>query len=843
MRAIRILNLRRLTRIRLRLIVAVVAVAAGSSLALSVVIVNGSTSYSLNRLTTQVGGAAELRVVGATPVGGIDFATLAAVARTPGVRTALPVVQAISSVRTIGTRNQAVLVIGVNCAAASSAGGLGCGSSQSGTPTPSAPGIAIAPDLEHRLSTHSWLETNQGIQPLRHAVVLPTLDSVNRGDVVVMSLAAAQSAFTRDGRVDVVYVVPDPGTTLTTLQHRLAKAVGPQNGVVDATTAPASVSLALGAFTPVLALLALVASAIAVVLIYNVISLTLEERRRERAIVAAIGASPTTLIVGPLLEAGALGAVGGLLGTLGGVVLARPIVATLSHITLGLVGIPITLHTSSGTFVTGIIVGILIGLLAAVRPVLEAMRSDIAAEISGREQHQRASKHATVRRGLLYLALGGAGAAISWLGARNGSLKPWQPNAALLGFVVAMVLAIMAMGAWAPVAIRGIWRSGRLRQGVARLGVANLIREPGRTGVMAIAIGAAVSVAFITASYNRAIDQDISSSFAKTDASHGVYVTTVAAGNGYNTDGQIQPAVQHALARLPGVSRVDQFNGELTGHAVGQLVLVESDSHPAFADQTVYAGTTNRRDFGRGEVLVGANLARRDRLDPGSTLILDTPAGLSSVRVQGIWSNGDAAGDNVFMSSNEQQHLFGAQLPSALELIVAPHASASNVVHEADAAHLGPYLKFSTPSTQLHDADTGISTQLAPFNVLQRALLLVSFISVLSTLLLVGIQRRREFGLLGAVGMSPRELFRMVIAEGLTVSVVAVCIGAAFGFAMLAVMLNVTPLLVGYHDTYSPDLASLLLYGPIVVAVAVAAAVWPGRQAARTPILEALTYE
>ena len=99
-RAIRILNLRRLARVRLRMVVAVVAVAAGSSLALGVVIVNGSTSYSLNRLTEQVAGGAGLRVVGATSDGGLTFQALATTARTPGVKTAVPVVEAISAVRT-----------------------------------------------------------------------------------------------------------------------------------------------------------------------------------------------------------------------------------------------------------------------------------------------------------------------------------------------------------------------------------------------------------------------------------------------------------------------------------------------------------------------------------------------------------------------------------------------------------------------------------------------------------------------------------------------------------------------------------------------------------------------
>jgi putative ABC transport system permease protein len=107
---------------------------------------------------------------------------------------------------------------------------------------------------------------------------------------------------------------------------------------------------------------------------------------------------------------------------------------------------------------------------------------------------------------------------------------------------------------------------------------------------------------------------------------------------------------------------------------------------------------------------------------------------------------------------------------------------------------------------------------------------------------LVGIQRRREFGLLNAIGMTPRELFSMVVAEALVVAVVGAALGILVGFLLLDGLLNATPLFVGYHDTYLLDFGSLI-YAPIAVAVAVAASLWPGWRASRLPILEALQFE
>ncbi len=837
-RALRLLHLRRLTSIQLRTIIAVVAVAAGSSLALSVILVESSTSYSLNRLTQQEAGSSELKVVGATSTGGITFRALAQVARTPGVQSVIPVVQAITVVRTTGSHNQGVLAVGVSCsdlaAVTRASCPAGAGSHEQ---------IFISGALARQLAPTSWLETDQGIDPLAGATALTSLDGVDRGDVVVLPLPEAQREFNRQGRLDVIYVTPTKGITSVTLEARLARAVGPWDGVVSATSPPPAVSQALGAFTPLLTLLAILASGIAVVLVYNVITLTLEERRRERAIAAAIGAPPTVLVVGPLLEAGVLGAIGGLLGAIGGVVLAGPIVGTLSHITEEIAGIPITVHVSGAIFVTGVVIGTLIGLLAAIRPVRQALRADVAAEISGREQRAQTSTPTTVRRGLLYTLIVIAGAALSWLGSRNGSLAGWQPAAAFTGFILAMLFVSFTLGAWAPVVIGALACRNRSSGGVIRLGIANLVREPGRTAVMAVAIAATVMTAFVTSSFDRAIDQDIAAGYAHSSRADSVLVTTAASASGDNADGQIPPAALTALGRLPGVRGIDGLFGELTGHSAGQLTLVESEATPSLRGTTVYSGTANLVDFEKGQVMVGPNLARRDHLHHGSVLSLDTPTGQAGVIVQGVWNNGDAAGDNVYVPLTLQQRLFGTSDPSAAALLVSSGSTPGQVAAEARAAHLGPYLKFSTPATQLNTDDANASSQLTPFLVLQRALLLVAFISVLSTLLLAGLQRRREFGLLGAVGMTPGELFRMVMAEAFTVGVVAVLLSVAVGFLVLYVLLNVTPLLVGYHDTYAPDIVSLLVYGPIAVAVAVLASLWPGRQASRTPILEALKYE
>jgi putative ABC transport system permease protein len=137
----------------------------------------------------------------------------------------------------------------------------------------------------------------------------------------------------------------------------------------------------------------------------------------------------------------------------------------------------------------------------------------------------------------------------------------------------------------------------------------------------------------------------------------------------------------------------------------------------------------------------------------------------------------------------------------------------------------------------------GVARELAPFWTLQRSLTAVAFVAVLSTLLLVGVQRRREMATLGAVGMEPATLRRMVLVEAGLVAVLALGLSATGGLVMLWALHRVAPLLIGWATPLAPDWWALLAWGAVSLAVALLAALWPARRAARTEVASALQAE
>jgi putative ABC transport system permease protein len=119
-----------------------------------------------------------------------------------------------------------------------------------------------------------------------------------------------------------------------------------------------------------------------VILITLLTRLSIQERRREVAIAAALGASPLSTLVGFLAEAALLGAAGSVVGVLLGAIIARPVVASASELTQQFVGVNVPVVVEPGVVVAGLGIGVLLALLAAIVPSLWASKTPIEIELS-----------------------------------------------------------------------------------------------------------------------------------------------------------------------------------------------------------------------------------------------------------------------------------------------------------------------------------------------------------------------------------------------------------------------------------------------------------------------------
>jgi putative ABC transport system permease protein len=529
------------------------------------------------------------------------------------------------------------------------------------------------------------------------------------------------------------------------------------------------------------------------------------------------------------------------LGALGGVALAQPVTSSLSDFTRRAVGVAVSVHVTAAPFVLGSLLGMVLAVVAAWLSARRALRMDVAAELSNRGLREETAPAIRWRRAAIFLALGLAGVGVSWVAGLRGGLYPWQARLGPVALVGAIAAFTVAVGAAAPGVALWVRRRWRGRSAAVGLGLANLVRNPSRTGVMAVAVASAVAIAFVVASFDLSIHDAITSAITQA-RNQRLRVSTLPPNNALDIDARIPPTVLASLSRLPGVAGVQTSAVVGSGHSPTDLIGVEGQDDQSLSFELV-AGSKDRLAFDRGETLVGAGLARRLHLAPGSTLSLDTPTGVARVPVQGVWLNGDFGGNVVTMPVSTLTALYGHQPAGEVSLQPRPGVTVDQLAREVTSAALDPDLQVQTPAQLASSVSADVRSQLAPFWALQRGLLVVAFVAVLSTLLLVGVQRRRELGLLAAVGMRPSELFAMVMTEAAVVAVIGVGLGVLAAVGQYEASRQVIPIFIGFKDPFRLAGGSVLVYGPLVAVIVLVAAALPAWRTARLEVAGSLRYE
>lgn len=833
MRAFRLLAVRRLRLAPARAVTTVLAVAAGVSLAVSIAILLGSIDASIDRFGRELAGPAPLRITGATLQGGLPMEATVRAEAVDGVAAVIPMVQVASRTQT-GPDAELVptLVLGVDCRVEALTGSFGCTEER----LRAVDGVlAIGPEQE--VVEASVLRTDEGRLSLAGAPVVDGLRA-GGGRSVLLPLQVAQTAFTRPGQVDVAYVLLDEGADVAIVHAALEEAVGPELPVLRAADPPAGASQVLGSALPIYSLLGLFALGIGSVLVSNIASMALESRRRELAVLGALGGTRRTIGGVAIAEMGLLGALGGFVGAFGGMVVANPIVASLSTFTEEVAGIDITTQVSVGNVVTGVVLGALLGAGSTLLPVRRATRMDVAAELSGRDSADTARPVRLGRRLVLSSIAIGVGATACYLAPIDGGLEPWQAALSQPGFLLIVVGTLVWGTAAAPLLLRAARRwSDRTGSAALRIGLAAAARDHRRTAVLAVTVAAAVATAFVTEASSAGADAGIHQSFRDL----GAQVDVRAAPPNTGVGASLTAAQLDELRDVPGVSAVDLGYFVVTGTASDLIVVQAVTDNPMTVE--VIDGVADPERLAAGEVMIGAGLARLQRIRAGDDVELPTPTGRVRLPVQGVWEDGNNVGVNLTMSPERLQEVFGRRPPGFVAARPADGVSEAQLAARIREAGIDPELETRTSDALADDIAEEVDASFASFRIMQQALLAVLFVAVLTSLLLAGIQRRRELGLLSAVGADPPGLARCLLVEAGLVGVAGVAVAAFVGPTSAWAMNRILPFVVGFVNPLVLEWSALLTAGVTSVVISVLGALWPARRAARVEVLEALRYE
>ena len=169
---------------------------------------------------------------------------------------------------------------------------------------------------------------------------------------------------------------------------------------------------------------------------------------------------------------------------------------------------------------------------------------------------------------------------------------------------------------------------------------------------------------------------------------------------------------------------------------------------------------------------------------------------------------------------------------------MAGGVTAANTATLTNALEPFPDAKIATASEFKKNQEQGINTLLNLLYVLLSLSILISLFGIVNTLVLTVFERTRELGMLRAIGMTRRQVRRMIRHE----SIVTALIGAALGIPVGVALALMVGKAINY-PAFTIPWGTLIVFVIAAILAGLVAAIIPARRAGRLNVLQALQYE
>ena len=151
------------------------------------------------------------------------------------------------------------------------------------------------------------------------------------------------------------------------------------------------------------------------------------------------------------------------------------------------------------------------------------------------------------------------------------------------------------------------------------------------------------------------------------------------------------------------------------------------------------------------------------------------------------------------------------------------------------------------PDTQVETREEWIDREDADINefisflyVMLTLAVFVSIFGMINTLVLSVYERTREIGMLRAIGMTRRQVRRMIRQESIITALIGAAIGLPLGIFLAAL---VNRALSDFDVRFAIPWIQLIVLTIVAVIIGILAAIMPARRAAKLNPLEAIAYE
>lgn len=607
--------------------------------------------------------------------------------------------------------------------------------------------------------------------------------------LILADLSSAQEITGRVGKLDRIDIIlPENGTELAA---QIAAFLPQGLRLTPVVERQGTLEQMTRAFQVNLTALSLLALLVGLFLIYNTITFSVIQRRALFGTLRCLGVTRGEIFSLVLSEALLVGVLGSAIGVAAGILMGqgtvRMVMRTINDLyfttTIRDLGIPLS------SLVKGGLVGVLATLATTIPPAWEAASIPPRAALS-RSGLETKAKRAVRISGWLGLALIGLGAGLFAL--------PTRSLAAGFGGTLSVVVGFAMLSA---VSLTGLMRivtpiTGRTLGLIGKMAPRNLVNALSRTSVaiaaLMVAVAVTIGVSLMINSFRHTVVTWLEESLQGDVYISAPDFSATAASL------PIDPRVIDRFQTWPGVRRVDLLRVAEVDSDRGRLQIMAT-SNADTGSERYYQWRTGSADetwkaMEAGSVLLSEPLANRlGIVKPGGQIELQTPQGPVVFPVAGIFYDYSSSQGMVLMSLDVYQNLWADTTITAVALRLIPGSDADEVTRALQQDSSQTQALIIRPNRALREEVLEVFDRtFAITSALQVLATVVAFIGVLNALLLLQLEKQREVGILRSVGLTARQLWKLVMIEtglmGLTAGLLAIPAGYALSLILIYVI-------------------------------------------------------
>jgi len=811
---------------------------------------NQSVLFAFRQTVDRIAGATQLQVSAAET--GFDENVLDRVQAVPEVRVAVPVIEAVANTGLAGQGNLLILGVDMTGDRALRQYDLESGDEAMiddplvflAQPDSLIVTDAFARDNKLAINSKVPMSTMEGERSFTVRGIMKSsgLASAFGGNLAIMDIYAAQKVFGRGRKFDRIDLAAKDGVRVEDLQKKLEVLLGPGFQVES----PGARGQQFESISRIYALTANITSAFALFIgmfiIYNTFQIAVTQRRSEVGILRALGATRRqirTLFLGESVVAGLFGST---LGLLLGIAIARAMTGYIGALLGEVFGIAQKaeeISTDPRLLILAVALGVVTSVVAAFIPARNAARVDPVQALQKGKYQQLSAGENRVRR-ILALAVAMLAAVCLFLTQYRVLLYVGDALA-----VLAALLLTPTLAQWIARALRPALRWIRPVEGT--LAADSLLQAPRRTSGAVAALMLSLALVIALGGLTRA-SYDSIFTWLKVALNPDLFVSPSESLTSRSF--HFPESMGDQLRAIPGIAEVQAVRDARIPVRGAPILFVAADIESLLHRAVLppVAGDTKQMyklaAEGKG-LLASENFALLHGFKLGDMVDLPTPNGMLSLPIVGIVTDYSDQQGSILMDRQVYKRYWNDDTANIFRIYLARGATEADVKRRILERFANQRRLFVLTNREVRQYIMRLTDQWFGVTYVQIAVaVLVAVLGIVNTLTVSITDRRRELGVLQAVGGLRNQIRRTIWLEALTIGAVGLILGLGFGVLQLFYSLKITGedlagLRLDYEYPYQIALALL----PVILGVAFLSAIGPAESAVRGSLVEALEYE